>query len=381
MNKKSASTGAVVLSLVGLALAILGADARAAGTVGTGIGTCTEAAFDAALAGGGAVNFDCGGAATIEFTATKAISTPTTIIGGGQITLSGRRSVRLFNVAAGGLTLNNITLVNGHDTVANPGAAAINASADVTINESTISGHHTTEGGCSAIYMSAATLIINRSTITGNLNSANAQGHAICGNNTSIIWVTSSTLTNNIGGAINTSGATTVTNSTIAANTSTGGGNSGGVVTYGGNTWLRNTIVSNNIGTGQCAAIVGGTIYDDGGNLQYPGTTCKATITVADPLLAALANNTGPTQTMALLAGSPAIDAGVSVNCPATDQRGQVPTDGNGDSVVVCDSGAFEAPTFVASAAAVAVPTTGDAALVLLLVLVVVTGTLELRKR
>ncbi|WP_223847121.1 T9SS type A sorting domain-containing protein [Hymenobacter montanus] len=53
-----------------------------------------------------------------------------------------------------------------------------------------------------------------------------------------------------------------------------------------------------------------------------------------DPLLSPLANNGGPTQTMALRAGSPAIDAGGS-SCPATDQRGLV-------RVGACDIGAYE---------------------------------------
>ena len=51
---------------------------------------------------------------------------------------------------------------------------------------------------------------------------------------------------------------------------------------------------------------------------------------------------------MALTFGSPAIDAAVAANCPPTDQRGQVPVDGNGDGKVVCDAGAFE---FVPAAA------------------------------
>jgi hypothetical protein len=41
-----------------------------------------------------------------------------------------------------------------------------------------------------------------------------------------------------------------------------------------------------------------------------------------DPLLAALANNGGETDTWALLAGSPAIDAGSNDGCPPSDQRG-----------------------------------------------------------
>jgi hypothetical protein len=41
-----------------------------------------------------------------------------------------------------------------------------------------------------------------------------------------------------------------------------------------------------------------------------------------NPKLGPLAENGGPTQTMALLSGSPAIDAGTASVAPATDQRG-----------------------------------------------------------
>jgi hypothetical protein len=50
-----------------------------------------------------------------------------------------------------------------------------------------------------------------------------------------------------------------------------------------------------------------------------------------------LQNNGGETQTHALLFGSLAIDAGNTVGCPATDQRGVARPQGNG-----CDMGAFE---------------------------------------
>ncbi|HZY41745.1 MAG TPA: choice-of-anchor Q domain-containing protein, partial [Anaerolineae bacterium] len=56
-----------------------------------------------------------------------------------------------------------------------------------------------------------------------------------------------------------------------------------------------------------------------------------------DPVLGALANNGGFTQTHSLLAGSPAIDTGTNTGCPATDQRGAVRPAG-----VRCDVGAFE---------------------------------------
>ncbi len=58
-----------------------------------------------------------------------------------------------------------------------------------------------------------------------------------------------------------------------------------------------------------------------------------------------LQDNGGPTQTIALVKGSPAIDAVTDGSCPppATDQRGFTrPADGDDSGTAECDSGAFE---------------------------------------
>ena len=368
-----------------LAAALLAAPhgALAAGTVGSGTpATCTEAAFDTALSGGGAVAFDCGGPATITFTSTKSITVATSITGAPGIVLSGGSAVRLFDVTGGGLTIDGLTLDGGRDSVAQPGAAAINASAPVAILNGTVSNHQTSNGGCPAIAMSGSTLTITRSTITGNVNSAPASGYAVCGNNTSTMQVSISTFSGNTGGAIWTSGAVTIVGSTIAGNSSTGGGNSGGIVAFGNEAVvnLGHSIVAGNAGTGQCSMVVGGTINDQGSNLQFPDSACGATIPVVDPRLGALANNGGPTRTMALLPGSPAIDGGLSLPCPLADQRGIAPQDGDGDGSIVCDIGAFEAPTYVPAPAPVPLAREPLAALALLLLLAA-SGALRARGR
>jgi hypothetical protein len=64
-----------------------------------------------------------------------------------------------------------------------------------------------------------------------------------------------------------------------------------------------------------------------------------------DPKLGPLANNGGPTQTQALLAGSPTIDRGDNTDLLPTDQRGAgFPRikDGNADGIARVDIGAFE---------------------------------------
>ena len=68
-----------------------------------------------------------------------------------------------------------------------------------------------------------------------------------------------------------------------------------------------------------------------------------------DPKLGPLQNNGGPTQTMALLPGSPAIDAGNPSGCTdglghllTTDQRGYPYRRPDSEEKTGCDMGAFE---------------------------------------
>jgi hypothetical protein len=84
---------------------------------------------------------------------------------------------------------------------------------------------------------------------------------------------------------------------------------------------MVNTLLATNTPGGNCL----GQIIDDGCNLSSDGTcifTNVGSLNSVDPKLGPLANNSGPTLTMALLAGSPAIDAGDNAAAPPTDQRG-----------------------------------------------------------
>ncbi len=87
--------------------------------VGSGAGTCTEAAFDAALAQGGIITFDCGGAATIPFTSQKTLPDRDTVIdGGGQVTLDGGGTTRLFYFDGGNYRTTATTFTFQHVTIA-----------------------------------------------------------------------------------------------------------------------------------------------------------------------------------------------------------------------------------------------------------------------
>ena len=71
------------------------------------------------------------------------------------------------------------------------------------------------------------------------------------------------------------------------------------------NSRLANTIVASNTG-GQCAGTGHGAITSDGHNLSFGDRTCPGAH--ADPKLGSLADNGGPTETLALRRGSPAIN-------------------------------------------------------------------------
>jgi hypothetical protein len=83
-----------------------------------------------------------------------------------------------------------------------------------------------------------------------------------------------------------------------------------------------------------------GTIFDDGHNICSDSSanfTSTSSRNSTDPLLAPLADNGGSTLTLALLPGSPAVDAGDDSVCPPTDQRGARRPEG-----FRCDIGSFE---------------------------------------
>ena len=254
-------------------------------------------------------------------------------------------------------------------------------------------GNHASNGG--VIVHAGAALTIAQSLFSANsADTFGASGGAILVNPGvgSTLSITNSTFRGNVrlggggnGSAIAVTGvaAGTITNSTFADN----GGAPGTIAVYGTNTptrlTLANTLITNMVGGSQpnCAVfgMVGNAIEDGGHNLQWGGSvaqSCGVAIPEADPLLLALADNGGFSQTMALQAGSPAIDAGSG--CPAVDQRGVARPAGP-----ACDIGAYEAPGAAppdnGGAQPVSVPTLGGGALALLALLAGLGGALNRR--
>jgi len=145
------------------------------------------------------------------------------------------------------------------------------------------------------------------------------------------------------GGVMLDGGSPTISNSTIAFNNATTRGAGISASYYSYTIELQSTIVSNNLraGSERDVFVIGGV---DGANNVIPDASGSPapmpgdTIT-ADPLLATLANNGGPTMTHALGEGSPAIDMGNDAAGLVFDQRGEPFMREFGGSA---DVGAFE---------------------------------------
>lgn len=149
------------------------------------------------------------------------------------------------------------------------------------------------------------------------------------------------------GGAITAADQAQVKLINVTVTDNTAGFNGGGL--NGENIIAQNTIVANNIGEWDLGLQQNCTHYvlDWGNNLQYlesnPSvhhSNCGPTLMFDDPLLGTLGNYGGATETVPLLAGSPAIDAGNNATCTETDQRGVSRPQG-----AACDLGAYEVET------------------------------------
>jgi hypothetical protein len=148
-------------------------------------------------------------------------------------------------------------------------------------------------------------------------------------------------------------GASTLVNATVEHNVVGLGGSSGTSRSANGlgggifvdsanaqeNSRLENTIVASNSGE-QCAGTAHSAIVNGGHNLSFGDSTCPGAH--ANPELGSPRDNGGPTETLALGRGSPAINRvpKKGAHCPGTDQRGvERPQRG------ACDIGAFEFAT------------------------------------
>lgn len=274
------------------------------------------------------------------------------------VTLDGGNSVQILhlhatNNAGPTVTVNGLTFRNGKS--ASAGGAIFNDQGTLTVTNSTFVNNSAATGG-GAIENAGGTLTVTNATFVGNTvtGTTTATGGAIDNNEFSKATITSSTLSGNkvsstvasssAGGGIFTF-ANAATSLTLAGNIVAGntGGNCGGTdvasaspaVTSGG----RNVIgVSASGACGQDFTLAGGS----GDKVGTAGTPL-------DAKLGDLGSYGGKTQTIPLLPGSPAIDAGACPSGVTTDQRGVTRPQG-----ASCDAGAFESQGVQSLAVAVA---------------------------
>ena len=299
-----------------------GSNANARLTVNKCVFDSNSADFMAA----GILNFSTGRNANL--TVSNCIFSNNSAFDGGAI----------VNYAPGGTAtavVNNTTLTgnSANDQVGRAGAIHNNAvsvggRATLTVSNCTVSNNSTDYAG-GGIYNSAGNLQVSNCTFSGN--SANGSGGGIYTEyDRAAVRITNCTFSGNSagsGGGIYCQGDTTVTVGNAIFKSGASGENiynAAHFVSAGHN-------LSND-------AAGGDTGHGPGGLLNQPGD-----IRNTNPQLGPLADNGGPTKTMALLPNSPAIDAGNDANAPPADQRGYLR---NGTS----DIGAFEFGGIIPSA-------------------------------
>jgi len=351
------------------------------------------------------ITFQPGLIGTITLSSTLPdLSTSMSILGPGasKVTVSGNGLIRVFNVTVtnpGGVTLSGLTIANGN-TGGNGGGILLNSTGTINLTESVLSDNVGSGGGgiynnsTGAINIGNSTfnnnaagsggggiynllsgaITITNSTFSLNSTAGSSFGGGIYNASNGPITITNSTFSNNSGnpgnggGIANSNGTLIIVNSTFSNNSATGDG--GGILNLGGGAvLLRNTIIALNTAAGS-GPDVNGMFTSNGHNLI--GNNSGGTIAPAsgdligtnalpvNPLLGPLQNNGGLTQTRALLAGSPALDAGddcvtqlsgcLEPNI-TTDQRGEGfnrSVDGPDlDLTAAVDIGAFEAQVSV----------------------------------
>ena len=237
------------------------------------------------------------------------------------------------------------------------GGGIENQQSQLTVTNSTIADNKAVSlGGGVASTVGGAVRLLNSAIIGNSANYGGGCGGSSSGSPSSMA-VTNCTIAGNAaengGGIYVNGGALTIADSTLAENDVNSGGNGGGLEVAAGPATLSNTIVAlNTNGDGATADNIAGVVspasaYDLIGTAGAGGLTNGSNgnlIGVTNPgLTLTPVDNGGPTQTLALLPGSPAIDAGNNDIIPSgvtTDQRGEgFPRIAND----IVDIGAFEA--------------------------------------
>jgi len=297
--------------------------------------------------------------------------------GADNLTIDGGAGTnRIFHTNQATVNIIGLTLTGGNKSAfgVNSGGAILVEGGALTLDRVHVTGNTAHSGGGGIDFQLGTHRIIN-STFSNNTTIFQGGGFFVSFGTT--LTVVNSTISGNTagmgGGGFNSQGTVTLRNVTIINNSSRVGGGIGqsGVLNMG-NTIVAGNTAAVDLGTDVSPDIYsspGKTIVSAGGNLignnsnvetafpaGNPNTNndiVGTSVSPINPQLGSLADNGGTTPTHALLAGSPAIDAGLNAwavdplnnTTLAFDQRGTgymriVDGDNNGSSIV--DIGAFE---------------------------------------
>ena len=275
--------------------------------------------------GGDTINITALGTITLT-NGTLGLSKNVTILGPGAalLTISGNKAVTVVMITSPiTVTISGLTIANGFNTNGGFSGGVFNSGGTVTLTQCTFASNIDASAGGGAI-LNVGTMMVNRSTFVSNNG-----GNGAVYNNSGTLTVNNSTFTGNTGNygaAIDNAGQLNVNNSTITGNTASHLG--GGIYLSNGAITLTNSIVAGNTTTGNPSGDC------DGCGSQSSNNLISTTASPIDPTslhLGPLQYNGGLTQTMMLLASSPAINAGQSSTLNA-DQRGFIrATSGSSD--------------------------------------------------
>ncbi|MDM8565044.1 choice-of-anchor Q domain-containing protein [Candidatus Halobeggiatoa sp. HSG11] len=281
---------------------------------------------------------------TITLSSQLTIDKDLTIDGGtNNITVSGNNTTSIFSITNNStVVFNTLNIINAGGTFGT--AITTGTGTNVTIDGCVLNGN---DGNSSpGAIANGGTFNIENSVIS-NSSSNLGLGTALRGGFSGTINITNSTFynnNNNVGSSasiMNDLGDTIIIKNTTILDDSTT--SPYGSITNLGTLEMYNSIVSNK---GTAASDCSGSLAVNVNNLIEDGS-CSPTVS-GDPLLSALADNGGDTQTMALQAGSPAINAGDNGTCESTDQRDETRLKTVADP---CDIGAYEIAIPVAPSA------------------------------
>ncbi len=263
---------------------------------------------------------------------------------GGAISLAGAGTT---TVGSSTFTGNSAQAAGSTGTAAS-GGAIVEAQGNLLLKQSTLSGNTAPGGQGGAIYNSDQVRVID-STLSGN--SAKGGGAIADDSNPKLaLAVDNSTIAANNaanigGGILQLDGALSLDNATLDANSAAH--RAGNLFLQQATATFHDTLFAGGSPENCAADESTVTVVSEGYNLE-DGTGCNLTgpgdQRNATPLLGQLTNNGGSTQTVALLPGSPAIDAGDPAGCTGDlgkilpfDQRGVPRPQGPR-----CDIGAYE---------------------------------------